>query len=271
MIKTIIPCYNRPEFLAVGLPLLVEQAQGKNISIRFSLDYGYDRHYHEIIRTGMARTGITYDIHYVPQTRYGVGKQSYHLISQYLAGARIPSCELVIMLEEDVFVTNGFFEWHQTAHNKHTLFCAISSRNNNRVGELPKEDYLASGEYQGLGVSFRPAIILRHILPHANDAYFSSPIRYCQERFPKTNIQPQFAEQDGLISRIQITSSIPMLFAGNPNAFHVGFYGKSRNWNIRLSQPYSERLKMVQRVCFDQDLLDIASDGAKDCIACPLA
>lgn len=269
MIRIIVPCYSRPEFLAVGLPLLKSQVANHDVSIRFSLDYGHDRRYLEVIRSVMRGSQCAYDIHYMPLTGYTVGKQSYHLLSQYAVAARNPNYHLIIMLEEDVFVSSGFLDWHETAHQNRDLFCAVASKNNNRQSDIPREDYLAFGEYQGLGVSFKPKIIMQYLIPHIVDSYFSDPIRYCRQQFPSSTILPLFAEQDGLISRIQATSGLPILFAGQPTAFHVGFYGKARNKRLKRVLSYADKLKMVSEVCFKQDLLDEVSGGAKDCRACP--
>lgn len=259
-----MPNYNRPEFLAVTLDYLAKNKEYREYQYWFILDTGYNPELLQVIKEFDKRIG--YCLYFTPPTLYLSGKQSYSLLNGYLQIANL-NPKLIVMVEDDVFVGKDFLAWHEAAHNQN-IFCAIASKNHN-TDIHPEEDYLNHGNYQSIGVSLTPNIIKTYIAPHINHEYFTHPIRYCQRHFPKSGIAPIFAEQDGLISRIQSLSGLPILFAGKPRCYHAGYYGK----NIRGKRPtgtLGQKIEFIRQNCTDVYRMAQLSGGRSDCEPCPI-
>lgn len=253
MNSVLIPCYRRPEFLQVNLELIAKNPSYRKHYYVFALDYRFRRPLLNVID----RFKVPHkELLKTPRTSYTLTKQSYNLLSGYKRAKEV-SDGLVFMIEEDVFVANDFFAWHETIHEQEEdIFCSIGTRNNNHDDETTgklNEYYLRKGDYQSLGVAFKVSV-MDSFLRHANSSYFENPVEYCANHFPNSSIGPFFVEQDGLIRRVLEESGKNVAFPHHPRAFHAGWYGKNRGTD-RLTGTVQNKVNEVKRVCFSKDLM----------------
>jgi hypothetical protein len=80
-------------------------------------------------------------------------------------------------------------------------------------------------------VSFK-AERLKAIGPHLGRGYFASPVAYCRRHFPHTAINPNNAEQDGLLHRLSENAGLSSVYPAVPRAYHAGFTGYHRKGTL---------------------------------------
>lgn len=243
----LIPAWRRPEFLWHCLANIQRAELADQMHYIFRFDQGHSIELHEVIK-GFP---FSHEVAVTAPSKYRIAKQSYSLLTGYtLAADRAPEGGLVFMVEEDVLVATDFFRWHLAVHEQQpALFCSIAVANPNRGregmdGEVD-EYYLSSDDYCSLGVALRREVIKSTLQPAMETAYFVDPVKYCLRRFPGSPFGANFAEQDGLIRRLQWASGgslNPIAYPYRARAYHAGFYGKNRgagpvgNWRQRLDR-----------------------------------
>lgn len=255
----LMPNFNRPEFLEVTLDLISKNNNFDSLFYLFVLDVGYRGQVVDVIRSFASKTGIKHKILKTPNKGYDLTKQSFNLLNGYKEAAKIAD-NFVFMIEDDIFVSNYFFDWHYVVNRDNpNIFCSIATRNNNStIKTTPSWEkyYLIDGDYQSLGVCFKKEI-LNKILPFATEAYYRNPIQYCSNRFPHSKINGVHVEQDGLIRRVMELSRMPAAFSYHGLAYHAGFYGYHRG--RKVTGPHDEKVRKIREICFNKDKMRKAS------------
>jgi hypothetical protein len=191
-------------------------------------------------------------------TGYSTGKQSYNVMHNLVECAK-RTHQYVYMVEDDIMVSNRFFEWHDLAHGAgDDVVCWIASRNNN-TRFLTTEDQRAyyigtTTDYQGLGISYSRDFILEYIAPHDKREYYSQPVNYCRRYFPDSSIGHFFAEQDGLIRRVMEKNGMRAMFPHVAQCYHAGYYGKNRG-DMPSRMSLQDKINMISGVIFNPDVM----------------
>lgn len=250
----LIPAWRRPEMLWHCLRN-IERAEGaKDLHYIFRFDTGYTPELHEVVK-GFS---FSHEITETPRTAYQLSKQSYSLITGYHYAAG-KSDDLVYMIEEDVMVATDFFRWHAAVHRANDeLFCSIAVANPNRTMEITGEHdeyYHSTGDYCSLGVCFQRDTLLFDVISKVGSKYYTNPIDYCKRQFPDAPFGYAFAEQDGLIRRIQHAMGIdrPIAYPLRAKAYHAGLYGKNRG--AGPGGTLAARLKYVADVIYSDEAM----------------
>lgn len=248
----LIPAFQRPEFLYHCL-LNIKLAHGADrLKYIFAFDYGHSPELYEAVK--LANFDFEHVISPTKRTNYRVGKQSFNVLSGYLMAASMTK-ELVFMIEEDVFIATDFFDYHYQAQQSEP-FCSIAVANPNRTmndkGAID-EYYHGWGDYCSLGVCFNKEVINTFIRPHVVPEYFVNPIDYVRRHFPGSPIGHAFAEQDGLIRRIQMSISGFTAYPYQARAYHAGFYGANRGTGP--SGTLANRIETVERICYSDEAM----------------
>ena len=253
----LIPCWRRPEFLWHCLENIKLAEGAADLHYIFRPDHGYDPDLLKVI------DAFPFKHEAVPtkRTPYQLGKQSYSLLTGYQYAAQRTN-GLVFMVEEDVMVARDFFRWHIEVHRQRPdLFCSIAVANPNRSPTPIIDDtgsyYLSGNDYCSLGLCFRSEVIQQRIQPACESAYFINPVTYCERRFPGSPIGKAYAEQDGLIRRIQIAlgEEHPIAWPWSPRAYHAGFYGKNRGAGPLLK--LDARIKHLADIIYSDEAMRI--------------
>jgi hypothetical protein len=135
--------------------------------------------------------------------------------------------DLLHVVEEDVLVARGYFEFHEAMHEvAPTAFAVSACRNQNQIRTVDQAAYLHPS-YQSLGVSMRAEIAERVII-HDTPLYYGNMVGYCSKVFTSSIIPSGHAEQDGLINRVRELACGRTVYTNRPRAFHAGFHGYNR-------------------------------------------
>jgi glycosyltransferase involved in cell wall biosynthesis len=243
----IIPCFNRPEFLAVCLELIQKaKGAGENLYL-FQIDFGYDPELLEVIEKFPLQKEVRFTEEHLFRN-----KQSYSLFKGY-ENALTYNPEKVYLIEDDIFIANDFFHWHQK--NIGENFASIATRNHNNKTVRHTNNLLRTytqSEYQSLGVCFHAKSVDR-FLPYFTQEFFTDPENYIKRTFPRSRIPSMYCEQDGLIRRIIQDQKLQVVYPHVPRAFHAGYYGKSRG--VKPTGILEERINQVKLTAFDGEIM----------------
>jgi hypothetical protein len=247
----VIPFYRRPEFLHWCCERIKKAVGADKYLYLFCGDWGYDKQNIPIIDSFPFQKEIILRPNHKPE----ITKQSRNVLEGLKYAATI-SDSLIYLIEDDVMISTDYFAWHESVQNKELLFCSIASKNVNRTiskGSNQLGDYyLSTGDYCGIGTAFNAAVFNQLVVPHITEAYYNNCMSYVQNKFPNSSIGSQFAEQDGLIRRIQEASGLPTCFPFVPRSYHAGFYGKGRLQRTYIAD-LSRRIEFVGEVIHSKE------------------
>jgi len=229
----IIPVFNRPEFLKICLEYIRQSDNYKDYLYLFAIDFGYSIENLQIIKDFEAEK----ELHFTKEHQINA-KLSYNLLNAYSLATKLTE-KIIILIEDDILVSKGFFKWHQEIHEKEkNIFCAIASKNDNTnfgTFDNPNFYYISqNADYQSLGTSFKSEKV-KEFLTYATEKYFADTGLFCKTNFPQSKINKHHTEQAGLIRRVIEKNNYHVVFAHVPFCTHVGFYGK----NNKTDKPYN--------------------------------
>jgi hypothetical protein len=223
----IVTAWKRPDFLSAALQRLLVADDGRQ-RYRICLDRGFSREVGTVAEQFARQLGARALIRRRSHRYRG---NSYNVLMSYReAVAAAP--DLIHLVEDDVFVSADYFEFHRRAHQLLPDAFAVSSCRNQQfppeMNPPDEEDTVyAHVSYQSLGVSFRVEPLAK-VVRHAQHGYFAGPVAYCRRHWPNSAINPNHAEQDGLIHRMIEASGRPTVYPFSPRAYHAGFVGYHR-------------------------------------------
>ena len=249
----LIPAFNRPELLHHTLAHICNAERAQEMHYIFRFDQGHNPELHEVVR-GFP---FSHEVTVTPRSSYGIGKQSFSLLSGYKYAAA-KAARHVFMIEEDVFVASDFFAWHHEVHaDNPDLFCSIAVENPNRKVPTGAHDeyYLTTDDYCSLGVCFHRDVLIDHVERHAQPGYYVQPHTYCRRHFPMAPFNPTHTEQDGLLRRIQWNLGMvrPIAYPYAAKAYHAGYYGANRA--DPPSGTLEQRIAHITAVCYNDEAM----------------
>ena len=156
---------------------------------------------------------------------------SFNLLNAYKYAVEL-NPELIYLIEEDIFIADDFFDFHEAIWREENPFFVSACKNHHlKKVKAIGGDYEAYKFpfYQSLGVSFKPES-LEIVLNHHNDDYYKFPFDYLKKNFK--GYKGIFGwEQDGLIDRVVYGSGAYGIYPYSPRCYHAGFVGYSRVGN----------------------------------------
>lgn len=223
----IVTAWKRPDFLSAALQRLLLADDGRQ-RYWISLDRLHTRECAMVAVQFTRKLGGRASIRRRAHRHKG---NSYNVLTSYREAVSVAP-DLVHMVEEDVFVGTDYFEFHRQAHQLVPDAFAVSACRNQQfppdVNPPDEQDAVYPHlSYQSLGVSFRLEP-LAQVVQHAQHGYFARPVAYCAQKWPNSAINPNHAEQDGLIHRMIEASGRPTVYPFSPRAYHAGFVGYHR-------------------------------------------
>ena len=274
----IIPCWQRPEFLAACLHY-IQQAEGWDqylyyftIDTKTTPGKQFDPEVMEVIKAFPGK--YKYKI-----KRNATHGNSMNLLTAYAEAMEWQKDGLIYLIETDIFVAKDFFTYHEAAHKLINDFFVSACLNQNhkvaKEGSLPKDPggVYRWPKYQSLGNSFKPAQLKRVIL-HSTAWYFANlqtMQNYCKTHWPGSKFGNTWVEQDGLINRIMEAESLNGVFPYLPRAYHAGF--ASPNYNrpgklLKRSLSLEERTRLILEM--SEAEMNQRAHGIKDITKCNL-
>jgi hypothetical protein len=263
----IVTAWKRPDFLSACLQRLLAADDGRQ-RYSISFDRGFARECAPVATAFTRRLGTRAQIRRRVQHRYR--GNSYNVLMSYRE-ALAAGPDLVHLVEDDIFVGADYFEFHRRAHQLAPDAFSVSACRNQ---QFPPEHNPPDEEdavyrhvsYQSIGVSFRPEP-LRQVVEHARHDYFARPVAYCRQHWPHSAINPNNAEQDGLIHRMIEASGRPTLYPFSPRAYHAGFVGYHRKGAVLAGTIAQRAATLLQMSTAD---LNAAAHSYPDHIAVDL-
>ena len=233
----LIPIYYRPEYLQLCLEHLIEAEGVNDKQVWLMQDHHPDDEHAHKIEAGWTQEVISawkgaLDLHYFLSPVHSTCGNSLNTLEAYKR-AYASGAQRVYLVEDDVFVTPDFFEWHENAQNKGDFFCTVGNNcfwhNREKISPVkdPAAFYTASW-YGSYGVCWKREN-MPVFLRHANNTYYTNMPGYIQAQFPNTPLGSTWTEQDGLIERLIILSGKKAAFPFVSRAYHQGFYGYHRD------------------------------------------
>lgn len=233
----LVPAWRRPDMLYACL-LRLSRCAPDSTSVVVSLDRG---HSPECVEVAEEFAGSLPGLRLRTVPRHSHHGNSFNVLSG-LAECLEMNPDLVHVVEDDVFVSDGYFDFHEAMHEVDWNAFAVSAcRNQN--GEDRGHAY-RHPSYQSLAVSMRPEIVMR-CAAYATPDYFTDMIGYCRRMFPRSAIPAGHAEQDGLINRVRESMDGETVYTSRPRAYHAGFYGYHREGSRLMEGTTEERARRL--------------------------
>lgn len=217
----IIPCWRKPNFLRATLRL-IERAQGANrLRYLFSIDRDADPEVNEVIASFrfLSNSSTVRRNHKYPGNSFNILEAL-----KSVAGPSHPN-DLIYIIEDDIFVSTDFFDFHEDAHKLDEPFFVSACRGPRKlVYNIDAPAVYRNAEYRSHGVSFR-AFRLADIVEHATRDYYKDMIGYCSKQLNDQGVKLSNVEQDGIIHRVVRRLGSWGIYPVKPRAFHAGVAG----------------------------------------------
>lgn len=256
----IIPCHSRPEFLSVCLEYIQKADNADQNEYVFCMDGGYDKKYLEVI-ADFPLTNCTVEL---TDNNYE-SRISFNALNSLVM---VSHNDLMCYLEEDIIIGKSFFTFAECIHNQEPdIFEVIMSRNLNSADAVSDdtESYYVkenTNDHQYYGNVFKGAMIKKYLADHLTDEYLNDTTGYCLKHFPKTALNPNFSELDGLTRRIIEKEHLQVAFPDIPRCFHAGFTGAHRKIiTDYYLLTFDEKVTFVKEYIFDIEKLKTIIDN----------
>lgn len=222
----IVPCWQRPAFLAAALRLIERARQADRAHYMFAVDRGADSAIPDVLAS------FKFSDYSVVTRKHKYSGNSFNVLEAYKdASERLGPEDLIYLIEEDIFIAEDFFEFHVDAHSVDPAAFFVSACRGQRkispsLTESPQLIYRSS-HYQSLGVSMKARSVSRFV-KHARSSYYKDMVAYCAKKLADDQLPSWAAEQDGVIHRVVRKLGSYGLFPVVPRAYHAGFSGYNR-------------------------------------------
>lgn len=247
-----IPVYNREACLTITLELLEKNILSRNMYYLFVADVGYRSGVRQIaMRWLQNHKGEFYQVDPV-QVRSPI-KQSYAVYKGYMR-ALTHNPNYVFMVEDDIFTSDQFFNWHYKILETTGTALSIATKQRNVPYPLIKnyDQYFTTPDYQSLGVCWT-SNGLSKALAQFTPAYWANPFGYIKTVYPSVK-QDFVASQDGLLRKYILANNIEVAWPVYPRAWHGGYYGANRGVK-RATGTITEKIAKIKSVAFDEATL----------------
>lgn len=249
----VLPIYNREATLSITLDLIGKTAEHQQFYYLFVADCGYRSTVIPVANQWLqSHRGEIYKIG--REQAQSPVKQSYALYRGYHRALELTT-GFVFLIEDDIAVSNRFFEWHYKILEKTTAKLSIATKQRDVPYPIPADhtNYIIKSDYQSLGVCWR-SDSLRQVLELFTPAYWRNPFGYINQIYPELG---QFvASQDGVIHKHILANKWDVAFPIYPKAFHFGAAGLNRPLK-RFTGVLNEKKQKILHFCFDADRLKL--------------
>jgi len=211
----VMPTCKRPEFLALALEKLsaAPKEHPSDLDVYIYADTSADISSVEFVRDRYFPEATVYQWANHPAAPSGTWNILNAIKGGYDTGA-----DLVYLVEEDVMVRPEFFDWHRSIHDAGAhdgTVLATCGRVEPRLQKLFGDVYTNPG-------SALTRTLIKELIPHMNDSYYSDPAGYVLQHF-----EPWLGMSildDGLIRRVIKKMGGRSLTATEGVAVHQGFH-----------------------------------------------
>lgn len=263
----IVTTYRRPEYLYVCLEaLLAAGAADKEIWVVQDNHVG-DRNSEQVDLDMSFVVGVFAPkflffkwVRRRPHTYVG---NSYSVLDAYSVALR-SKFRFIYLVEDDIFVNDDFFKWHEAVQAAGDYFCTvarIACKQFNPSEADAGAYYVSNSLYSSLGVCWRRENLSK-VARHANVNFYKDALGYVKSNFSPSLLGPAFTEQDGLIRRVIMSSEEKLLvaFPAIRRANHIGVTGYHRSRGIPFTGSIGQKIDTLKGSLQDGSLKLLSKD-----------
>lgn len=233
----------------------------------FAIDRGAHPAIHDVIATFKIADYMIVD------RKHDYTGNSFNVLEAYkTAAVQLEPEDLVYLIEEDIFVAEDFFEFHQDASVIDPVAFFVSACRGRRkiLGSDAPSMLYRNSHYQSLGVSMQ-ARRVGSFVQHATREYYEDMIGYCSKHLADDQLPAWAAEQDGVIHRVVRKVGSYGLFPAVPRAFHAGFVGYNRGGEALAIDQTKWRSEAERLLVMTADQMNqLANSAYRDIERCEL-
>lgn len=263
----IVTTYRRPEYLYVCLEALLSAgASDKEIWVVQDSHVG-DRDSEQIELDMRFVTSVFASkflfFRWVRRRPHAYAGNSYSVLDAYSVALR-SKARFVYLVEDDIFVSDDFFKWHEAVQDAGDYFCSVA-RIACKQFNPPEMDvgayYVSRSLYSSLGVCWRRENLSK-VARHANVNYYKDALGYVKSNFSPNLLGLEFTEQDGLIRRVIMSSEEKLLvaFPAVRRASHIGVTGYHRSRGISFVGSIGQKIDALKGSLQDGSLKLLSKD-----------
>jgi hypothetical protein len=275
-----ITAFRRPELVKIQFnQLLKDPEELKKYRVHLFLDYGFDpdiykviswfKQYHREIKLTL-RSQI--DAKRSPMPAF------FNIMESYYTAAE-ESDEFVIIMEEDIIVTNDYLKFNRLCYEQFLskydrIFCICHKRRPDT--ELVGDPEILIGDYQLTSPSCMSVQTIKNTIYHHinNPLFFTNPIHYNSIFFPKSKNKPNIhIHHDGQIERIAEKNNMYSLKPDQARSMHVGVGGQhDRGASLKITGTLNEKVaKYYELISLgSQELRKYVASFKDDIVVVPL-
>jgi len=254
----------------------------------FSLDRDHDPRVVEVINELMPSDRFQRRI---AKRKHEYRGTAYNFMETY-RDAYLCKSEIVYTIEDDILVSEDYFEFHEAAHELDDEAVCVSACRNQNLGRKiePTESFFSDIDYartkklhdtgdlsavyrhisyQSIGVSMKTDLMCA-FLEHACRAYYDNQIDYCTRVLNDPDLPAGAASQDGLIHRVMRKNLWWTIYPFVPRAYHAGFVGFNRRNGRHLAMPWREGMERILEMS-EREMNAAADPEFADIEQCELA
>lgn len=284
----IFPAYFRPEFTYLSLEniYIADDQHEKEVRVYHDCKVGDDVRFKEEwedIQTVLAywKRGFGSKLRTIlrsPNDSYGNSK---NILEAYKQAYLESDVQFVHLIEDDIFITTDYFDWHRDIQSRGEFFATIAGetdRNPNpdnygiKLPDGAKNAFFLSDQYASLGVCWKRQN-LAWVMDHAIPSYYQNPTLHILKHFKTSSLGLTLIEQDGLIQRIAEQQFQQFAYSMPCRAFHVGMYGYHRGIGAEnmFTGTLAERIEKTRAAVSDPEFFKKVANFQTDLQAFPNA
>jgi hypothetical protein len=260
----LIPTLARPEYLSLALEHLVKAKAGREMSVWIF----HDRHTDDPVKvsTALAETkkvvgefSLLLDLRFTARKPHAYPGNTYNFLEAYKEAYAQEDVRFVYTIEDDVFVTEDFFRWHEAVQERRDYFCTIGwvmpkthdRRHRSHIyrGTDPTEYIETTSNFASIGVCWRREKLATVVQHACVGLYTACTNNYLQRAFPGSPVPArQWTEQDGLMTRILLAAKHSLVVAWPVVArcAHVGVAGYHRRRGYEFTGLLGNRIAALR-------------------------
>lgn len=271
----LVPTFNRPEYLALCLEYLANATGGPdkhvviyhdthvNDSQNIRNEYQLTRDIVQSLGHRFAKCDLIYR-----QPHHYVGNV-LNFLEAYKDAYADTDARFVYLVEDDVLVSQDFFQWHEAVQARGDYFVTVGWHCVRRPGPIQNDDptqYIETTmDFSSIGVCWRREK-LEAVVKHATPVYYRDHRPYLAGAFPGCPINPgQWTEQAGIITRLlHETKDRWVAWPTLRRCSHVGVSGYHRPNGKRFVGQLGTRIADLRQAVSDSRIVGMNKDFGGD-------
>ncbi len=268
----LVPTYYRPEYLSLCLEYLSKARGIQDKEIWVCQDFReHDEHRHYLEEQWTAAVlddwKTKLPVRFIRRGKHSFVGNSLNVLLSYKE-AYLQKPRYVYLVEDDVLVTQDFFEWHEAVQADGDYMCSVAyrcSRNNEARKDVidPNAYFTTARDYASIGVCWKSEK-LKPVVHHCGDEYFQNLDGYVLKTFPGNRFAGDFSEQDGLIMRVMWETKGVTAWPYVPRCYHMGWYGYHRPNGMRPGGHLDQKISALRSIISDAERLKVAAPDFGD-------